>query len=143
MSEKCEVKNVSELMKKKAAEYDKLSAGGKFVIAERLISQNSQMPESDYSFCPYCAVRMRRSYPADWKQYAKPLISMRYKLLLRISSETGRIAYETRWYCPTCKRNITEDDFIAVYCKPYEQQESPIVDLRKVNVNDPDFARCF
>lgn len=112
------------------------------VIVERVVSQSQFRGTSDYSYCPMCAKRMRGSFGHDWKVHMKPLWKMRYKVLLRYSETEGRIAFETRWFCPECKRNVSEDDFIREYCPKKEAMET-IVNLSKIDLSDPYLAVNF
>lgn len=134
-------KSISDMMRSRAAEYEKLKMTGNNVLADRVIGKTMLNTESDYSFCPRCADKNRRSFGKEWKAHIQPMWAERHKLLLRISEKVGKISYETKWICPNCNQYVTEDDFIAVYCAG--KAESSLVDLTNVNLNDPNFGRYF
>ena len=134
-----EARKISDMMAVKAAEYGQQVMKGNGILAERLVGQYPMSATSDYSFCPRCAERKKTAYGREWKAHLRPLNSLRYKILLKVSEGIGRIAYETRWNCPECKKTVTEEDFIEVYCAT-KAEKSPFVDLTKNDPNSPSFV---
>lgn len=135
-------KNISEMMKAKASEFEKMKLDGNGVLAEREIGREMFSGTSDYSYCPHCARQLKMRFGKEWKAHSSPMWAIRYKLLIKVSNTVGKVIYETRWFCPLCKKTVTEDDFIEVYCSSTTKEPS-LVDLTKLNMNDPNFGRYF
>lgn len=121
---------------------------GKDILVERIIWREQLKGSSDYSFCPYCRERAKRSAGANWKTQLHPLWYAKYQLLVRIDEKRGRWIPENRYECPVCKsidgkpRTITEDDFLA--CRTVEANYAKSdIDISNVDFSNPSERAFF
>lgn len=137
------------------------------LVRKREVWRKNLSGKSVYHFCPYCLKRLGikaselRSYLAlaarkgrksdDEKNFLNsvadkcpvPLDTVRNKLLIKFPTDKGNwgeVAFETKWVCPMCKRELSEDDFIRFYAvKP-----DPNAGEKKfLNLDNPDDMASF
>lgn len=116
------------------------------LLAERVVGRRQCGRENEGGYCPRCASSARRMYGDPWREHLAPMWQVRYKILVQVNESTGRIGYETRYQCPHCRRTMTEsqlcDEIIMFRCGPRDYR-SPLVDLSKVDLSDPNFVAGF
>lgn len=108
-------------------------------VAGKVISKKNFCGSTRYSYCPFCYQRVRRA-GLDYKKELRPLLSVTYKNLYKVSSDGMlKIIFEKTMECTVCRdaygrpKRITLEDFSQVYARKYEQE--PTLYL---NINDKD-----
>lgn len=121
---------------------------GSDVILEKVVWREQLKSSSEWSYCPYCKQRARRSDGANWKQSLHPLWLAKYAVFIRIDKTHGRWIQESRYECPVCKgidgkpRTITEDDFLE--CRPVEPNYAKHdIDISKIDFSNPSERAMF
>lgn len=106
------------------------------------IDRHRLVTDSIYAYCPYCVRKVKKEKGEDWKNGLEKMWQVTYGEFV-VFDETRAIASkDTGWVCDTCHREITTDDFLAIYCSKKEPK-SKVIDLTKCNINDPNFAMQY
>lgn len=111
------------------------------VLIDKVVNRVRFKSTDDYAYCPYCRQRAMRGDPENWKDGLRTLWIVTHKRLLKITKDEGRNNWEKRFECDVCKKEITEEDFLE--CRPVAGFVPKVVDLSKINLDDPNFINDF
>lgn len=137
------------------------------LVKKREVWRRNLSGKSVYHFCPYCMKRLGVG-ASDLKKYFAiagrkgrkseeeaeflnsvadkclvPLDTVRNKLLIKYPSDKGNygvVAFETKWACPMCKRELSEDDFTRFYAVPPDPDAG---EKKILNLDSPDDMANF
>lgn len=137
------------------------------LVKKREVWRRNLSGKSVYHFCPYCMKRLGVG-ASDLKKYFaiagrkgrkseeeveflnsvadKCLVSLdtvRNKLLIKYPSDKGNygvVVFETKWACPMCKRELSEDDFTKFYAVPPDPNAG---EKKILNLDSPDDMANF